>query len=436
MNILILGSGGREHALAWKIKQSELCDHLIIAPGNGGTNEFGENYPLNPEDFDQVKKLCIDKKVDMVVVGPEDPLVAGIYDYFKKDQELKDVMVIGPSKDAAQLEGSKAFAKAFMKRHHIPTAQYGEFDEINYEQGIEHIKQHSLPIVLKADGLAAGKGVIICNDHKHALIEFESMIKDSKFGNAGRKVVIEQFLHGIELSVFVLTDGSHYLILPEAKDYKRIGEGDTGLNTGGMGAVSPVPFAGETFMNKVKQQIIEPTIKGLQNDGLEYKGIIFLGLIKVGDEPFVIEYNCRFGDPETEVVLVRLTNDLVELFTATHNERLNHQKIVIDQRCAATIVAVSGGYPEAYKKAIPIQCDYLNHPETRKNIDETGGTKVFHSGTKMENNVLITNGGRIFAVSSLADSIGEAVESSLEVLSQIHFDNMYYRTDIGKEFLD
>lgn len=436
MNILILGSGGREHALAWKIKQSPLCDELIIAPGNAGTMEIGQNYDLNPNDFDSVKALCLNKKIELVVVGPEDPLVNGIYDYFQSDSELNEIMIIGPSKRAAQLEGSKSFAKGFMKRHDIPTAGYAEFDESNFEAGLQYLRGHATPIVLKADGLAAGKGVLICATNAEAEEAFTAMIRDSKFGNAGKKVVVEEFLDGIEMSVFVLTDGKHHLLLPEAKDYKRIGEGDTGLNTGGMGAVSPVPFAGQAFMNKVNERIIIPTIKGLAEEKLVYKGVIFIGLIMVNNDPFVIEYNCRFGDPETEVILVRLQNDLVDLFAATHNERLNHVKISIDPRAAATVVAVSGGYPEGYKKGDVIELKYVNNPETRKHIDEQGGSYVFHAGTKTENDKLITNGGRIFAVSSLADSIGEAVEGSLELLSQIYYDNMYYRTDIGKEFMD
>ena len=436
MNILILGSGGREHALAWKISQSELCTKLIIAPGNGGTQEFGENHQVDVNDFPAIKKLCIDNQVEMVVVGPEDPLVAGIYNYFKDTEELKEVIVIGPSKNAAMLEGSKAFAKAFMKRHHIPTAAYGEFSAENYEEGLAYLNNHSLPIVLKADGLAAGKGVLICTERQQALDEFESMIKNSKFGSAGDKVVVEEFLDGIELSVFVLTDGKHYVILPEAKDYKRIGEGDKGLNTGGMGAVSPVPFAGQAFMDMVENEIIKPTIEGLHKENLEYKGIVFIGLIRVDEKPHVIEYNCRFGDPETEVILLRLQNDLVEMFLSTHNERLNHLSVKVDPRCAATVVAVSGGYPESYQKGIPIDLKYLENPQTSKHIGKNGGSMVFHSGTIEKAGKLITNGGRVFAVSSLADTIGEAVEGSLELLSQVYFDNMYYRTDIGKEFLD
>ena len=372
----------------------------------------------------------------MVIVGPEEPLVNGVYDYFKNDDALKKINVIGPSKQAAQLEGSKAYAKAFMQRHNIPTAKYREFDAANFEEGLEYLRHHALPIVLKADGLAAGKGVLICNNNDEAIGEFELMIHQSKFGGAGKKVVVEEFLTGIELSVFALTDGKDYVILPEAKDYKRIGEGDTGLNTGGMGAISPVSFCGEAFMNKIIKNIIDPTIKGLAEEKLEYKGFVFFGLIAVGDEPFVIEYNCRLGDPETEVVMVRLKNDLVELFDAVGKGKLHKEVINIDKRSAATIVAVSGGYPGDYRKGLPVTLSYLNNDQTRKHIDDEGGTMVFHSGTKNEGKELVTNGGRVFAVSSLADSIGEAVEASLEVLEQIHFDGKYYRTDIGKEFLD
>jgi phosphoribosylamine---glycine ligase len=436
LNILLLGSGGREHALSWKMTNSKLCSKLFIAPGNGGTLAHGQNCNIDVNDFPAIKELCLKENIQMVVVGPEDPLVNGVYDFFKNDTQLNKIPVIGPSKEAAQLEGSKAFAKAFMQRHNIPTAGYREFDESNYKEGVEYLRNHSLPIVLKADGLAAGKGVLILDNHDEAIKEFELMIHQSKFGNAGKKVVVEQFLTGIELSVFALTDGKDYVLFPEAKDYKRIGEGDTGLNTGGMGAVSPVPFAGEAFMNKIITNIIDPTIKGFQKENLEYKGFVFFGLIAVGDEPMVIEYNCRLGDPETEVILIRLKNDLVQLFAATTNGTLAKEKIQIDERYAATVVAVSGGYPGDYKKGIIINLDYLNNPETKKHIDEDGGTMVFHAGTKQDGHKLLTNGGRVFAVSSLADNIGEAVEASLGLLDQIHYDGKYYRMDIGKEFLD
>ncbi|HEU5365812.1 MAG TPA: phosphoribosylamine--glycine ligase, partial [Hanamia sp.] len=385
MKILILGSGGREHAFCWKIKQSELCSGLFIAPGNAGTAEFGENIPVNINDFEAVKNICVSKNIEMVVVGPEEPLVNGIYDFFKNDVDLKNIIITGPSKVGAQLEGSKAFAKSFMEKYQIPTAKYKEFDILNFNEGLDYIQNHPLPIVLKADGLAAGKGVIICKNHLEALTEFGLMIQQSKFGEAGKKVVVEEFLDGIELSVFVLTDGKNYVLLPEAKDYKKIGEGDKGLNTGGMGAISPVPFATEHFMQKVKEQIIEPTIFGLQNEGIDYKGFIFFGLIKVNEEPMVIEYNCRMGDPETEVVLIRLKNDLVELLIAMNEQKLDTQEIAVEKNSAVTIVAVSGGYPEAYEKGLPVELLYLENPEARKHIDEGEGAIVFHAGTKKIN---------------------------------------------------
>jgi phosphoribosylamine--glycine ligase len=436
LKILILGSGGRAHAFAWKIKQSELCSKLFIAPGNAGTALLGENIDIDITDFNSVKSLCINKEIELVVVGPEEPLVKGIYDFFKKDKDLNDVIITGPSAKGAMLEGSKAFAKAFMQRHNIPTANYKEFDSKSYDEGLNYIKNHQLPVVLKADGLAAGKGVLICNSYVEAIGEYELIIQKAKFGEAGKKVVVEEFLDGIELSVFVLTDGKDYVLLPEAKDYKKIGENDTGLNTGGMGAVSPVPFATETFMEKVEEKIIKPTIDGLNKEKIDYKGFIFLGLIKVGDEPMVIEYNCRMGDPETEVVLLRLKNDLVKLLIAAGNQKLHSQKIGIDERAAATIVAVSGGYPLDYKKGVTIDFGYLENPEAIKHIDADGGVMVFHAGTIQKGEDVVTNGGRVLAVSSLADSLGEAVELSKETLRQIHFDRMYYRKDIGYEFIE
>ena len=436
MKICILGSGGREHAFCWKISQSELCTKLFIAPGNAGTAQFGENIDIKINDFDAIKKLCVSKKIDMVVVGPEEPLVKGIYDFFKEDESLQDIIITGPSKFGAQLEGSKAFAKSFMQKHQIPTAKYGEFDASNFDEGLKYIQNHPLPIVLKADGLAAGKGVIICNNYIEALSEFELMIQQSKFGDAGKKVVIEEFLDGIELSVFVLTDGKNYALLPEAKDYKKIGEGDKGLNTGGMGAISPVPFATEHFMQKITERIIEPTIKGIREDKIDYKGFIFFGLIKVNDEPIVIEYNCRMGDPETEVVLLRLKNDLVELFVAMHEHKLGLKEIIIDKNDAATIVAVSGGYPDEYKKGLPIDFGYLENPEAIKHINEEGGVMVFHAGTKLANGEVVTNGGRVLAVSALADSLGDAIELSKSILEEIYFEGIYYRNDIGYEFVD
>jgi len=436
LKILILGSDGRAHTFCWKISQSDLCTQLFIAPGNAGTALYGENIDIAVTDFESIKETCITKKIDLVVVGPEEPLVKGIYDFFKNDKQLKHIIVTGPSADGAQLEGSKAFAKAFMLRHNIPTAYYKEFDANSYQEGLEYIKNHKLPVVLKADGLAGGKGVVICNHPVEAMGEYELIIQKSKFGDAGKKVVVEQFLDGIELSVFVLTDGNDYLLFPEAKDYKKILEGDKGPNTGGMGAVSPVPFASEIFMNKVIEKVIEPTIKGLQEEKIDYKGFIFFGLIKVGDEPFVIEYNCRMGDPETEVVLLRLKNDLVKLLIAAEQQKLNSEEIFIDEKFAATIVAVSKGYPASYKKGFAIDFGYLENPEAIKHIDSDGGVIVFHAGTKQEGEYVVTNGGRVLAVSSLADSLAEAVELSKEILNQIHFEGMYYRKDIGYEFIE
>lgn len=436
MKILILGADGRAHAFCWKIHQSKLCTQLFIAPGNAGTAQFGENIDIAVTDFDSIKKLCIDKKIDLVVVGPEEPLVKGIYDFFKNDKQINHIIITGPSASGARLEGSKAFAKAFMQRHHIPTAQYEEFDTASYEDGLEYIKNHPMPIVLKADGLAAGKGVIICNNTVEALGEYEWMIQKSKFGDAGKKVVVEQFLSGIELSVFVLTNGDAYTLFPEAKDYKKIFEGDERPNTGGMGAISPVPFASEIFLEKVIKKIIEPTIKGLHEERIDYKGFIFFGLIKVDDEPHVIEYNCRMGDPETEVVLLRLKNDLVELLIAMEENKLHKEKIIIDEKVAATIVAVSEGYPAAYEKGFPIDFGYLENTEAIKHIDSNGGVMVFHAGTKQQGDDVVTNGGRVLAVSSLADSLAEAIELSKEILNQIHFEGMYYRKDIGYEFIE
>jgi phosphoribosylamine---glycine ligase len=425
MNILLLGSGGREHALAWKLSQSNLCSKLYIAPGNAGTAQFGTNLPFAVTDFEAIKKCCAHEFIDMVIVGPEEPLVKGIVDYLVKESTL-DLLIIGPSKEAAQLEGSKAFAKAFMQRHNIPTAAYKEFTEENFEEGIEYLKQHPLPIVLKADGLAAGKGVIICQSHVEAVSEFELMIQRSKFGEAGKRVVIEEFLSGIELSVFVLTDGINYVVLPEAKDYKRVGEGDTGLNTGGMGAISPVPFADDAFMQKVITKIVEPTVKGLQKDRLDYKGFVFVGLMKVGDEPFVIEYNCRMGDPETEVVMPRIKNDLVELLTATAKQRLQNVSIEKDERFATTIVAVSGGYPNDYKKGIEI-----NGLDTVMK-----DTLVFHSGTKEIDGKIVTNGGRVVCATGLDMQLDEAINKSRDLIEAIEFEGKYFRRDIGFEFLN
>jgi phosphoribosylamine---glycine ligase len=416
MNILLIGSGGREHAFAWKLKQSSLCDNLFIAPGNAGTSDCGTNLPIAVTDFEAI---------DMILVGPEEPLVKGIYDYFKNNPSTQHIAVIGPSEKASQLEGSKAFAKEFMSRHNVPTAAYKEFTLENYEEGVAYLRQHSLPVVLKADGLAAGKGVLICQNPIEALSEFELMIHRSKFGEAGKKVVVEEFLKGIELSVFVLTDGENYLLLPEAKDYKRIGEGDTGLNTGGMGAVSPLPFVDEAFLQKVKQEVIEPTIAGLKKDALEYKGFIFFGLMNDNGTPKVIEYNCRMGDPETEVVIPRIQNDFVELLTATSQQRLHEIKLEVDQRTAAAVVAVSGGYPGDYEKGKVIS-----------GLDEAplDNSLVFHSGTTVQNGSVVTNGGRVLVVTSFGDTIAEAAEQSNYMLEQLYFEDMYSRSDIGYEF--
>jgi len=426
MNILLLGSGGREHALAWKLIQSPLCTKLLIAPGNAGTLQCGTNIELSPTDFEGIKKACNKEKIGMVVVGPEEPLVRGIVDFFAADPVLKKIPVIGPSARGARLEGSKAFSKKFMERYKIPTAGYREFDAANYADGIAYLQKHPLPIVLKADGLAGGKGVVICQSHVEAVAEFELMLQGHKFGEAGSKVVVEEFLKGIELSVFVLTDGRHYVILPEAKDYKRIGEDDTGLNTGGMGAVSPVPFADAPFMQKITERIIVPTVEGLRKENIDYKGFIFVGVIKVGDDPYVIEYNCRLGDPETEVVMPRLKNDLVELFMATAEQRLDKIRIEQDPRIACTVVAVSGGYPGSYEKGLPITGLDIPCPED---------SLIFHSGTKAQKDAVLTNGGRVLCVTSFAETVYEAVDRSRDVLEKINFEGIYYRRDIGYEFL-
>ncbi|HVX28262.1 MAG TPA: phosphoribosylamine--glycine ligase [Parafilimonas sp.] len=425
MNILLLGSGGREHALAWKLSQSKHCTNLFIAPGNAGTLQSGKNINIGVNDFEAIKKFSLQNNIEMIVVGPEEPLVKGVYDFFTNDEETKNIIVIGPSANGAQLEGSKAFSKKFMQRHNIPTATYAEFTNENFEDGKKYIQQHSLPIVLKADGLAAGKGVIIAQTHDEALSAFEEMIIHHQFGNASNKVVIEEFLDGIELSVFVLTNAKDYKIIGHAKDYKRIGEGDTGLNTGGMGCVSPLPFVDDLFMQKIDTQIIQPTINGLQAENIVYNGFIFFGLIKVNDEPFVIEYNCRMGDPETEVVIPRLKNDLVELFLSLHNNTLKNDVIYFDERACATIVAVSKGYPGEYEKNKPIS---INVSDTLKD------SFVFHAGTKNIDGDIVTNGGRVLTVSSFGKDIASAVQLSKKVLSSIHFEGMYFRTDIGYEF--
>ncbi len=425
MNILLVGGGGREHTLAWKIKQSKQCDQLFIAPGNSGTAMFGKNVPIAITNFEKLAQLCIEEQIQMVIVGPEEPLVKGIYDFFKHHPSTSHVQVIGPSKKASQLEGSKAFAKAFMSRHNIPTAAYREFDVSNYEEGKEYIRNHALPIVLKADGLAAGKGVIICHNRIEALAEFQLMIQHSKFGEAGKRVVVEQFLDGIEVSVFVLTDGKNYVVLPEAKDYKRIGRRDTGANTGGMGAVSPVPFVDAEYMKLVTEKVIAPTIAGLQKEALDYKGFVFIGLINVNGEPFVIEYNCRLGDPETETIIPRIENDILEILVATSQQRLNEITIVTNSKTVVTVVAVSGGYPNEHEVGKII----IGLEDTKLE-----GTIVFHAGARLDGNDVVTSGGRVVAVTSFGDTIAEAAEQSNYMLEQIHFDGMYYRDDIGFEF--
>ncbi|WP_191858397.1 phosphoribosylamine--glycine ligase [Hanstruepera ponticola] len=420
MNILILGSGGREHTFAWKIIQSPLCNNLFVAPGNSGTNQIATNLDIKVTDFEAIKKAVLSHDINMVVVGPEDPLVQGIHDFFLASESLKHIPVIGPQKAAAELEGSKQFAKEFMMRHNIPTAAYQSFNASNVDEGYDFLETLNPPYVLKADGLAAGKGVLILNDLDEAKAELKSMLVDAKFGNASSKVVIEEFLDGIELSCFVLTDGKNYKILPTAKDYKRIGEGDTGLNTGGMGAVSPVPFATPSFLNKIEERIVKPTISGLQKDNLPYKGFVFIGLIKVGDDPKVIEYNVRMGDPETEVVLPRLKNDLVEIFQAISNQTLNEIDIEIDERAATTIMMVSGGYPEAYEKGKEIT-----------GLNNIQDAIPFHAGAIIKDDKIVTSGGRVMAITSYGKTYDEAIKKSYQNIEKLHFDKMYYRKDIG-----
>jgi len=441
MNILLLGSGGREHAFALKLAQSKNCTELFIAPGNAGTASCGTNLDFAATDFEAIKKCCLEKNIGMVIVGPEDPLVKGIYDFFMSDDSLKNIPVIGPSKAGAELEGSKDFAKAFMLRHHIPTAAYKTFRKENIQEAFQFLESLKPPYVLKADGLAAGKGVVISSSLEEAKKEITEMLTHEKFGSASAKVVIEEFLSGIELSVFILTDGTSYLFLPEAKDYKRIGEGDTGLNTGGMGAVSPVPFADRAFLSKVEERIVKPTIEGLKKENIPYKGFVFIGLMagsppaplpRRGEQqpldPFVIEYNCRMGDPETEVVLPRIKNDLLELFQAVADEKLSGQKIEVDERTAVTVVMVSGGYPEAYEKGKVIS-----------GLEDVRESIVFHAGTNAEvtshKSQVKTNGGRVLAITSFGKDITDAANQSYESISKISYEKMYFRKDIGKDLL-
>ena len=420
MNLLVLGSGGREHAICWKLAQSPALHKLVIAPGNAGTAALGKNVEINVGDFNAIRSLVLEEDINMVVVGPEDPLVKGIHDFFLNDTALAQIPVIGPRKEAAQLEGSKEFAKEFMSRHNIPTAAYSSFNAENIEAGFAFLETLDPPDVLKADGLAAGKGVLILQDLDQAKTELRAMLLDEKFGQASHTVVIEEFLSGIELSCFVLTDGNDYKILPNAKDYKRIGEGDTGLNTGGMGAISPVPFADEVFRDKIRQRIVEPTIQGLKKEGIPYSGFIFIGLIKVGEDPFVIEYNVRLGDPETEVILPRIKSDLLSIFQGVASQDLKNQELILDDRVAVTVMTVSGGYPGSYEKGKPIS-----------GLEKVEGSVVFHAGTKTHDGEVRTNGGRVMAFTSFGKDRETALATSYRNIEKVDFEGMYYRRDIG-----
>ncbi len=424
MKVLVLGSGGREHALAWKIGQSSLLSKLYIAPGNAGTLEHGENVAIDPENFQQVAEFAIEKNIEIIVVGPEGPLVKGIHNYFSSNPELSSITIIGPKKEGAILEGSKDFSKKFMAANNIPTAKYKSFDVDSIADGEAYLETMTPPYVLKADGLAAGKGVLIVDNLKKAKKELRSMLANKKFGSASKKVVVEEFLDGIEVSVFIITDGNSYKILPEAKDYKRIGEGDTGLNTGGMGAISPVPFANREFMDKVENQIIIPTIKGLKKENIEYSGFIFFGLILVKGDPYVIEYNCRLGDPETEVILPRLKSDLLDLFDGIASDTLSERDVEIDPKSAGTVMLVSGGYPEDYKKGEAITIGDIHERSI-----------VFHAGTKKENEKVITNGGRVISVTSYGKDIESSIKNSYSTIENIHFNKMNFRRDIGKDVI-
>lgn len=424
MNVLILGSGGREHALAWKIAQSNKLNQLYIAPGNAGTAQVGTNVNIGVNDFEAIKTFVLDNGVNMVVVGPEDPLVNGVHDYFLADEQLKNIPVIGPKKDGAELEGSKEFSKKFMQKHGVPTAAYQSFTSANLEAGYAFLETLKPPYVLKADGLAAGKGVLILDDLAEAKTELKNMVAEAKFGAASSTVVIEEFLHGIELSVFVLTDGENYKILPSAKDYKRIGEGDTGLNTGGMGAISPVPFADEAFLNKVEEQIVKPTIAGLKADGIDYKGFIFIGLMNDNGNPSVVEYNVRMGDPETEVVIPRIKSDLLDLFEGVANRTLGEKSFEVDERTATTVMLVSGGYPESYEKG-----------KVMTGFNEIENSIPFHAGTKQDGKNIVTSGGRVLALTSFGTDIKDALQHSFANAEKIQFEKKNYRKDIGFDLI-